>query len=67
MSGLEVYEISEASAKLINKLIHEYDVHEARQIKKEQETCKACLYFKTCKYSYHNTRGNSANWKRPKY
>ena len=61
--GVERQYLDSTTLQMLRKLISEYDVHEAKEIAREQATCKACLYFETCQYSYYNTTGNKENWK----
>ena len=53
--SFEEYTISPESMKLLRKIIAQYDLHEKREVTREAKLCRACPYYKTCKYSIHST------------
>lgn len=48
---IEKYFIDPKTEILARKLVLEFEAHEAEQTRIEAETCRACLFYKTCRYS----------------
>lgn len=51
--GLERDYLPHKSVVMAEKLVREYNQHEAIETEKEVDVCRACPYSVTCKYSYH--------------